>query len=142
MPKKASSDTDFEESRRCLLNVYHSYVQNHAGFAIAVIIGAFTLLSSWNSFFGTNKTALSPYIFFSLISALGSAGFYVLIRTMYWTNYAGCLTSILPEGTEKLYKMFCDRVKPKDEFIANGSLLLKLEWASKQHLWETKKKNP
>jgi hypothetical protein len=37
--KEEVGETDFEEPRRSLLNSYHSYVQTHAGYIIALTIG-------------------------------------------------------------------------------------------------------
>ena len=74
---------DFEESRRCLLTAYHSYVQNHAGYLIAVIIGLIALFTSSSSFFRFGSLAF--VISLGLITALI---IYVLIRMEFWTSYA------------------------------------------------------
>jgi hypothetical protein len=37
---------DFEESRRCLLNSYHSYVQTHAGHIVGLILGLAAVFST------------------------------------------------------------------------------------------------
>lgn len=43
-------ENDFEESRRCLFTSYHSYVQTHAGYIIALTMGFFTVISAFDKF--------------------------------------------------------------------------------------------
>lgn len=79
----------FEESRRCLLTAYHSYVQNHAGYLIAIVIGLIALLSTVNSFisiFGSTVFGISTLFILGLI-------FFDLLRMGYWSAYAS--TTIL-----------------------------------------------
>jgi hypothetical protein len=42
-------ETDFEETRRCLLTSYYSYVQTHAGYIIALIIGFVAIIATFES---------------------------------------------------------------------------------------------
>jgi hypothetical protein len=72
----------FEESRRCLLTVYHSYIQNHAGYLIALIIGLIALLSTSESFFRT-LGSLGFWVSFGVVLALI---FYDLLRMIYWNH--------------------------------------------------------
>jgi uncharacterized membrane protein len=86
--------TDFEESRRCLLNSYNSNVQNHVGYIIAIVIGFVGLVLSSGNFF---KNIHSNYPFIILIVLIFViAGFWVFLRIKYWTNFASVVIS-LPE---------------------------------------------
>ena len=79
-------DKDFEETRRCLLNSYHSYVQTHAGYIIALIIGASTVIYSFNAFRGIGIFGTIAFIAL-ILAILGVSGF-IGLRIVYWTLWA------------------------------------------------------
>jgi hypothetical protein len=74
--------TEFDETRRCLLNSYHSDVQTHVGLMIALIIGLLTLVSSFRSFFDIGLWMFTIL----LVGVLGVSG-YVILRIIYWTSF-------------------------------------------------------
>lgn len=73
---------DFEETRRCMLKVFASHIQTHAGLLIAIIIGAFTLISRFSDFYALRNNAIT---FGLLLSILIGAGSYLLCRIFYWS---------------------------------------------------------
>jgi hypothetical protein len=81
--KEEICEKAFEETRRCLLNSYHSYVQTHAAYMIALVIGLLTLISSFAAFF---KSFYWIIAFLYLVAGILLA--YVILRTTYWTYYA------------------------------------------------------
>lgn len=85
---------EFEEARRCLLNSYHSYVQNHAGYVIALVIGLLALISNYDSFLKTGSVIVFGFFCFFIMLIVG-AFFYMVRRIQYWTSFADlalCLT--------------------------------------------------
>jgi hypothetical protein len=78
---------DFEETRRCMLKVYASHIQTHTGLLIAVIIGAFTLISRFTDFYTSTNNEIT---FLSLLSIIVGATFYLLIRIFYWSFCDNC----------------------------------------------------
>jgi hypothetical protein len=75
---------DFEETRRCMLKVYSSHIQTHAGLLIAIIIGAFTLISRFDVFYSFRNGTVT---FGLLLSILIGAGSYLLCRIFYWSFF-------------------------------------------------------
>lgn len=63
-PKKEQiCKPEFDETRRCLVNSYHSYAETHADYMIAIIIGFLTLVSSFRSFFDSGQWAIIIFFF-------------------------------------------------------------------------------
>jgi len=85
-------EKEFEETRRCLLNTYHSYVQNHVGYMIAIVIGFVGLVLSSENFF---KNIHSNYIFMiPIVIIFVGIAFYDFLRINYWTYYVSVAISI------------------------------------------------
>jgi hypothetical protein len=92
--------TDFEESRRCLLNSYHSYVQTHAGYLIALIVGFFAVLSAFKDFYTDGigiitlyGIAISTPLLVILLTILFASG-WITLRILYWSTLASAATTI------------------------------------------------
>ncbi len=81
----------FEESRRCLLTVYHSYVQNHAGYLITLGIGFLVLVSSFESFYRNNY---DKCVFWGFMIALVVLLAFCFLRMFYWTTYTNLTIGI------------------------------------------------
>jgi len=77
-------EIDFEDSRRCLLNSYHSYVQTHAGYIIALIIGFIAIVVTFESFIKSSGTIAFVLL---IIAIVGTSAFFAL-RIFYWTLLA------------------------------------------------------
>jgi hypothetical protein len=73
---------DFEETRRCMLKVYSSHIQTHTGLLIAIIIGAFTLISRFGDFYLVKNNIIT---FGLLLSIIVGASTYLLCRIFYWS---------------------------------------------------------
>jgi hypothetical protein len=78
-------EKEFEETRRCLLNSYHSYVQTHAGYIIALVIGLFSLISRFDAFIKSDGWTVA---FVVLVIATILVALYMVCRIFYWTSYA------------------------------------------------------
>jgi len=85
----------FEESRKSLLATYNSYVQNHAGYLIAFVIGLIALFTTSSAFFKLG----SPAFFISLGFIIFLIGFDVL-RMQYWNALVN--TTILVSKTDAI----------------------------------------
>ncbi|MGA2768373.1 MAG: hypothetical protein ABSF24_08685 [Candidatus Bathyarchaeia archaeon] len=126
---------EFEETRRCLLISYHSYVQNHAGYLIAIMIGSVVLISSWNNFFMN----ISSEVIFSLllIVPIGCVFVYMVWRTFYWTSYA---TGAIHMSLEDAIPLFNEansksKVPYLEEDPAPYTAILQMA------IWQRRKKN-
>jgi hypothetical protein len=62
--------TLFEDTRRCLLTIYRSNIQTHAGYLIAIIVGSLAFVSRFDIFFSISQ---EPY------SSLARLGYYIII---------------------------------------------------------------
>jgi hypothetical protein len=89
--KEEIYESEFDETRRCLLNSYNSYIQTHAGYMIALIIGLLTLISAFGAFF---KSLELTTVFILLIIAILLVSFYVVVRIYYWTYFANTAISV------------------------------------------------
>lgn len=85
-------EEDFEETRRCMLTSHHSYVQTHAGYIIALIIGFSAIVSTFESFI---KSTGGTIVFIILILSIIGASAFMTLRIFYWTIYAN-LTMAIP----------------------------------------------
>jgi uncharacterized membrane-anchored protein YhcB (DUF1043 family) len=86
--------SEFEVTRRCLLKMYHSNIQTHAGYLIGIIIGSLTLFSRLDTFFV--QSAVSLYfdlIFWFLLWVVIIAGIWVILRIVYWTSASNYIFS-------------------------------------------------
>jgi hypothetical protein len=81
---KENIDNDFEETRRCLLSSYHTYIQTHAGIIIALLIGFFTVISSFDAFLKNGFWQIQTFLFIGLIVGIIIAVAYMLLRIVYW----------------------------------------------------------
>jgi hypothetical protein len=134
--------SEFEENRRCLLNIAHSKNQTHAGYLIAIVIGALTLISRWDIFFNLPQKPVSPsitIIFFIMISAIIAITIYLVERTFYWTSYGTAVLNLPTSEVETLFKRYISDKEHKDsqELVPYGC---KLNDAVAQHLKELKPK--
>lgn len=95
---KAIDEIDFEETRRCLLNSYHSDVQNHVGYLIVIVVGLLGLGSSYESLF----KIISNYIFI-FVGLLILGVLYDFLRIKYWTSYANVAIILPKNGAIKFF---------------------------------------
>jgi hypothetical protein len=87
-------EKEFEETRRCLFNSYHTYVQTHAGYLIAIVIGGITLVVSWKDFIVSgfwHWWLIGIYVALIILIVLGLG--YMIMRTNYWTVHANIATN-------------------------------------------------
>ncbi|MGD0406919.1 MAG: hypothetical protein ABSB10_09755 [Candidatus Bathyarchaeia archaeon] len=87
---KENVDNDFEETRRCLLNSYNANVQAHAGYIIALMIGFFAIITTFESFI---KIIGGTIVFSILIIVIIVPSILITVRMYYWTIYVN--TAIL-----------------------------------------------
>lgn len=118
--KEEICETEFEETRRCLFNSYHSYVQTHAGYMIAITISLFALISNFDPFFKSGpvvytlsfSTSVSLIftwgfvIFLILIILIMLAGLYMILRIMYWTTYANFTMTLTLDSAIQLFNEY------------------------------------
>ena len=81
-----------EDARKLLLDSFHSYVQTHAGYIIAIMLGFFAVMSSLDTFF---QNLFLIIVFGLLMVGLVGLGIYMILRITYWTsmaNYTICIT--------------------------------------------------
>lgn len=75
---------EFEDYRKTLLQKYHSEILTHAGYILALIIGALTLVSRFDIFF--DKGPPFNAIFLIIVSTMFGLGFYFTCRLCYWVT--------------------------------------------------------
>ena len=85
-------EPDFEDTRRCLLNSYHSYVQTHGGYIIALLIGLFAVIATFHDFLVNGFWGSFAFIF--LILAILVATTLMAVRVIYWTFYTNIVLTI------------------------------------------------
>jgi hypothetical protein len=77
-----------EETRRSLLKNYHSNIQTHAGYLIALIVGALAVFSRLDIFFGNGEFVVhAGWIFLFLVGVMIITGTWTILRIIYWTSY-------------------------------------------------------
>ncbi len=121
---------EFEEARRCLINSYDSYIQNHAGLLIAIIIGGLALSAEWRNF-TINDYSIS--IFAGLLSSVGFGFLYIGSRMAYWTKYAdvalsGSLTDFYHDWSKR-------KVTNKDDSEKKISYTAMIQYASIKYIF-------
>ena len=110
VPKDEINESEFDESRRCLLNTYNSYIQTHAGYMIALIIGFLALLSSFRSFIDGGLVAVIFFVI--LLAGVLKAFSYILLRITFWSSFANDAIS-LSQG--EVIRSFIDANPKKEE---------------------------
>jgi hypothetical protein len=112
---KSEADIDFEETRRCLLNIAHSKNQTHAGYLIAIIIGALTIISRWDAFFSPPEQSVTPVTiaFFFIIGSIAFVTVYMIKRTLYWNAYT---SSVLNLGINEARELYIKYIKAPPEY--------------------------
>lgn len=94
-PWKAKQDdiipNELEDARKFLLKSYHSYVQTHAGYIIAIMLGFFALISGFDTF---SKIYGGTIFFIILMIALVKLGAFMILRITYWTCYTNYATNL------------------------------------------------
>jgi len=105
---RLSKVNDFEKDRHCLLEIYHSKIQTHAGYIIAIAIGSFALLSS--------QKYLFPVIVVDVIlSLLLGLVAYQFFRINYWTKLSNYVIKAQLTETETFYSNYCSQIEKKYE---------------------------
>ncbi|MGD0994192.1 MAG: hypothetical protein ABR909_01545 [Candidatus Bathyarchaeia archaeon] len=120
--KEVIDETDFEESRRCLLNSYHSYIQNHVGYLIAIVVGILGLVSSYEYFIkivNFFKIPYGNYIFIFLgVLIFGTATMYDFLRISYWTTYANVANAISIDNAIDYFNNYNKEENNKEKKLA------------------------
>ena len=101
---------DFENFRKLILDQFHSQVLTHAGYILALTVGALTIISQYYSFF-SNGSAATIFIFFLIMSLITGYGFYLICRLFYWN----CLVQITLTVTQKEFANYKEDENHKDE---------------------------
>ena len=125
-------NNEFEQTRKFLLNSYHSDIQNHAGLLIAIIIGSLTLISRFDSFFSNSQKPATGIVFWLLICIIFGVSFYVIVRLFYWTHLVNVMLGIRIAEVETLFNKRNKSVKSDVPFP------LKMQRAAYQRLKEKK----
>ena len=81
-----------KKTRRCLLTSYHTFVQTHAGFIIALAIGFFALISSFKDFLNYGFFGIVAFI--ALNTGIFLISGFMVLRIVYWTLWASSTISI------------------------------------------------
>ena len=115
-------ENKIDEDRRTLLKIYHSQVQTHAGYLIAVIIGFLTLVSRWSDFLKYQNTTI---IFYGLLSVIMAVSFFIIARISYWTMYGNTILRIAEADIENFCEFYKDEYK-KMNFTPNCIFALQL----------------
>jgi hypothetical protein len=133
---------EFEETRRCLLNIAHSKNQTHAGYLIAVVIGALTLISRWDIFLNPTQKllVLTTIIFFILVSTMTAGTAYLIQRTFYWTTYGTSVLNMSSSDAEELFKRYKTDPKHKSLQEHKSPLSCILNGAVAQHIEDMRMK--
>jgi hypothetical protein len=95
-------ESDFEKSRRTLLNLYHSYNQTHAGYMIALIIGSLTLASRLDAFLQDTLWI----VFLVLMIGVAFGFLFVILRLQFWAMMAAFTTGITRTETISLFNRY------------------------------------
>jgi len=92
--KEEVDEKEFEETRRCLLNSYHTYTQTHAGIIIALLIGLFTIISAFEAFLKNGFWQIQTFAFIGLIVGILIAIAFMFLRIVYWVTWANVAITI------------------------------------------------
>jgi hypothetical protein len=92
--------TLFEETRRCLLNSYHSYVQSHAGYMIALIIGFIALFASVETFW---KDIYGIIAFLVLVGFIVAGSIFDYLRIAYWSALVSNTIVVIREQAVQIF---------------------------------------
>jgi hypothetical protein len=127
-------ESEFDEARRCLLNAYNSYIQTHAGYIIALLIGLAALVSAFASFL---KNTVPTVVFIFLIFGILILSFYTFLRITYWNRFADLAMHLsldeviasFNKCSSKAYarKLGCYTTKPPYLAILNDAICQKLD---------------
>ena len=133
-------EAEFEETRRCLFNSYHTYIQTHAGYLIAIVIGGITLVVSWKDFIVSGYWHWWLIGIFVLLVILAGLGFLLMIiRTYYWTKYANLAMIMDKDAVAYYYKTL--NLKNPTVYPKNSPHINMLHLTITHRLHELKKKN-
>jgi hypothetical protein len=93
-------ENDLESDRRCMLKLFHTYIQTHAGYAIGIAVGASAIAANYRNFVELN---LFPAFLILILFMIGWAA-YQLKRILYWTSYANVILGINSHQLEMLFE--------------------------------------
>lgn len=140
-----SSQMDFERDRHTLLDLYHSDIQNHVGYLLAITIGSLTLMSRWDVFFSSPQRPVSPWVgllFDVMLSVILALSSYVVARMIRWTKFANYALSAQKEAADAHFAAWCVKQKEREEkkglkfnlsYYEKAPYTLKLENAAFQY---------
>ena len=97
----------FEKTREYILKIYHSDIQTHAGYLIAIVIGVLALISRWDVFFNNSLTKIIFFIILAVISAFAA---YAFKRMFYWIAHSNV---IIGANTESIESWFDEALESK-----------------------------
>lgn len=126
---------DFEETRRCLLNNYHSYVQTHAGYLIALIIGFFAVISAFKDFFSSEAFGILwlcgipiSIPFYAIIITISVVSGYAVLRIIYWSTWAS-QAIIIP--VDEAIQYFNEENKKEHRYLTKAPNTVVIQWGIK-----------
>jgi hypothetical protein len=90
----SNQNDNLENTRLCLLKLWHGYNQTHAGYLIAIIIGTLTLISRWDIVFVVYNLPIVRYAFYFILIAISCVVSYVIKRMFYWITLSSFLAKI------------------------------------------------
>ncbi|MCW4010253.1 MAG: hypothetical protein NWF05_06485 [Candidatus Bathyarchaeota archaeon] len=108
-----------ETCRRALLKYYTSQAMTRSGYLVTTAIATITLVSSRGAF---PQTTIGLITFALLLSALLTAGVYILLRTLYW----GCLSHLII-------------ITKLTGYYSDSTLMANLQWKTIEKMQEAKK---
>ena len=111
-----AQDDELESARLSMLKFYHTYNQTHAGYAIAIVVGASAIIANIKNFIDLNFVLA----FVILLLMIGGVAIYQFKRVFYWT---ACVNVALEMNKEQLEEWFqgwyvnvCKKLKDRSAF--------------------------
>lgn len=120
-------ENELDDARKTLVNSYHSYVQTHAGYIIAIMLGFFALMSSFDTFL---KSLGGTIFFIILMLGLVLLGGFMILRIIYWTSYANYVTNLTLNNVINFFNTF--NSKAEHPFFEKAPIIAVLQNAVQQ----------
>jgi hypothetical protein len=98
------NDLEFEESRRCLFNSYHSYIQNHVGYLILMGIALLGLGSTYEALF----RIIGIYFFTFLVGLFFFGIFIDFLRIQYYNYFVNVVLGLTKKDAIKYFNQSCE----------------------------------
>ena len=115
------TSAQIQEARELLVSTYHSYVQTNAGYMIAVIIGFFALLSSFEKFFVIwyGIVVFGVLVILDIVVAI-----YVFLRILYWSCHVNYAIFMTEKDIRKNFQIYNSSIlSPYEDKAPNTAVL-------------------